>query len=97
MKFLTPADFHARANETFDLSLGESSMPLTLTEVQVTPQYAFSGQLRQPFSLIFRSASPVALPQKIYRLKNQTMGEVDIFLVPVGREVQGIVYQAVFN
>ena len=53
--------------------------------------------LRSPFSLMFRSGSPVVLPQKVYRLKNATMGLVDIFLVPVGRDVSGVVYQAVFN
>ena len=53
--------------------------------------------MRAPFSLIFRSATPVVLPQKLYRLKNVDMGALDVFLVPIGRDVQGIVYLAVFN
>lgn len=97
MQLLSHETFAARANETFDLGMGESAMPLTLVEVQPLTTHAYPGMLRSPFSLMFRSGSPVVLPQKVYRLKNATMGPVDIFLVPVGRDVSGVVYQAVFN
>jgi hypothetical protein len=53
--------------------------------------------MRQPFSLLFRSESPVVLPQKIYRMTNATVGPIEIFIVPVARDRQGIVYQAIFN
>lgn len=97
MQLLTCETFAARANETFDLAVGESSLPLTLVEVKPLPARPFPGMMRAPFSLLFRSATSIVLPQKIYRLKNAAMGAIDIFLVPVGRDVQGVVYQAVFN
>jgi hypothetical protein len=97
MQFLTCETFAGRAGETFDLAMGESSLPLTLAEVTPLPAQAFPGMMRAPFSLIFRSTTPIVLPQRLYRMKNAAMGALDIFLVPIGRDVNGAVYQAVFN
>lgn len=90
-------DFAKTANTSFELSLGETSMMLTLVEIKPLPALNFPGALRQPFSLIFRSATQLILPQRIYRLLNAATGPLDIFLVPVGRDAQGVSYQAVFN
>lgn len=97
MQLMSCETFAGRANETFDLGMGESSMPLTLVDVQPLQVQTWAGMMRAPFSLMFKSGSPVVLPQKTYRLNNATMGPVDLFLVPVGRDVSGVLYQAVFN
>lgn len=97
MQILTREEFAGRANETFDIGMGESAMPMTLVEVQPLPAHPYPGMMRAPFSLIFRSGSPVVLPQQLYRMNNAKMGAMDIFLVPVARDVQGVLYQAVFN
>jgi hypothetical protein len=89
--------FAPRVGESFDMSLGEATSPLTLVQVNPLPAHKFPGMVRDPFSLIFRSASPVVMPQKIYRLNNAAMGALDIFLVPVGRDKEGVLYEAVFN
>jgi hypothetical protein len=89
--------FAPRVGEGFDLALGEHGMPLTLVESSPLPVHVFPGILRAPFSLLFRSVSAIVLPQRIYRLKNATLGSLDVFLVPVGRDREGILYQAVFN
>lgn len=97
MHVLTCEAFAGRAGETFDLAMGESRVPLTLTEVTPLPVQAFPGMMRAPFSLIFRSTTAVVLPQRLYRLSHAAMGALDVFLVPIGRDVRGAVYQAVFN
>jgi hypothetical protein len=89
--------FAAVARAAFDLAVGEASLPLTLVEVKPLPVRPYPGMIRPPFSLIFRNASPVVLPQKLYTLKNATLGRLDVFLVPVGRDREGVLYQAVFN
>ena len=94
---LTCEVFAARANEAFELALGESSVGLTLVEVRPLPVQPFPGMARAPFALLFRSDTPVVLPQKLYRLKNPAMTVVELFLVPVARDRHGVVYQAVFN
>ena len=53
--------------------------------------------MREPFSLYFRSGSQVVLPQRIYPIAHEAMGRLEIFIVPVAREPEGIVYEAVFN
>lgn len=97
MQLLSCETFAGRAGETFELTMGDNSLPLTLTEVTPLPARPFPGMMRAPFSLVFRSSTQVVLPQRIYRLKNAAMGALDIFLVPIGRDTKGAVYQAVFN
>lgn len=98
MKLLAIEDFAAAQNQTFDLAMGaDSSMPLTLVEVRPLAAAPAAGTMRFPFSLMFRSQSAVVLPQNIYGLRNTVMGALQVFLVPVARDRDGIVYQAVFN
>lgn len=81
----------------FEMELGASTMTLTLAEARPLPERRQPGLRRQPFSLMFRSSSQVVLPQKLYGLRNAALGRLEIFLVPVARDKQGIVYQAVFS
>jgi len=97
MTWLSLQSFAAAAHQGFDLSLGESTLMLTLVEVKPLPPHPFPGMMREPFSLMFRSASLVVLPQRLYRLRHAAMGAIDMFLVPVARDAQGVLYQAVYN
>jgi hypothetical protein len=87
--------FAGTVGEDFALDLGTASMTLALIEAK--PLVHHPGGMRQPFSLVFRATSPVVLPQKIYPLVNATLGRHGIFLVPIGRDAAGVLYQAVFN
>ena len=89
--------FAPRVGEGFDLDLGENGLAMTLVEAAPLPVHVFPGMMRAPFALLFRSGSPLVLPQRIYRLKNAALGSLDVFLVPVARDAKGTVYQAVFN
>jgi len=52
---------------------------------------------QETFSLLFRGPQTPFVPQGIRRLKHSKLGELDIFLVPVGKEKDGFQYEAVFN
>lgn len=97
MQFLSVQDFAAAANQEFEISMGEAAMTVTLIEVKPLPPQGYPGMMREPFSLLFKSQSPVILPQKQYRLKNAQMGNLDIFLVPIARDGPAIVYQALYS
>lgn len=97
MQLLTFESFARYLNSSFTLGLGETSMDLVLTEATKPPFRPFRGMMREPFSLIFRSSRPVVLPQRMYPLKHEAMGRLDIFIVPIGRDAHGTIYQAVFN
>lgn len=97
MRILMIEDFAGANGQGFDLSIGEATMALTLVDARPLPANPFPGQLRHPFSLMFRAAGPVILPQRLYKLRNSRIGALDLFLVPIGRDGQGVVYQAIFN
>jgi hypothetical protein len=59
---------------------------------------AYGGpERRPPFSLIFRCADERVLPQHTYSLNHPALGEVSVFLVPIGKDAKGVSYQALFN
>ena len=91
-------DFADRVGEVF--AIGEPdvpAIPLTLTEAQPLPAGMGLPGMRPPFSLLFLGKDPRVLPQKLYRLEHGEMGAVSIFLVPIGKDAQGVSYQATFN
>ena len=51
---------------------------------------------RPPFSLLFHGPADPFLPQATYRFENGLLGAIEIFVVPLGRDEHGSVYQAVF-
>jgi hypothetical protein len=53
---------------------------------------------REPFSLIFKGPREHPLPQQIHQMRVAAAPEpLEIFIVPVGQEQDGFVYQAIFN
>jgi hypothetical protein len=54
------------------------------------------GPRREPFSLLFKGPKPV-LPQRTWALENETLGRLEIFLVPIGADADGVRYEAIFN
>jgi hypothetical protein len=91
-------DFKDRVGNVFTPSgPGIPAIALTLNEAVLLPQQRNGpADMRPPFSLIFVGGD-IVLPQAIYRLRHDDMGEVEIFLVPIGKDQHGASYQAVFN
>jgi hypothetical protein len=55
-------------------------------------------EARQPFALRFRLPFATVLPQRIYALRHEQLGTLEIFLVPIGRDGEEAVrYEAVFS
>ena len=91
-------DFADKLGEVF--VVGEAdfpAIPLTLTEAEPLPARMAPKGVRPPFSLVFLAKDPRVLPQRLYRLEHDEMGEVTIFLVPIGKDAEGVSYQATFN
>ena len=51
----------------------------------------------QPFSLVFVGPARFVLPQQTYRVEHDSLGELDLFLVPIGPNGGGMRYEAVFT
>lgn len=79
-----------------DAGNGETEA-VTLVSVTAAGNPAHEGA-RQPFSLLFRSARRDRyVPQGCRTLRHGQLGEVGIFLVPLGPDETGMRYEAVFN
>lgn len=67
----------------------------TLDLVEVRNGSATPGY--EVFTLLFRGDLSLIHPQRTYSLEHASMGAFDLFLVPVGRDQNGVMYEAVFN
>ena len=96
---LTSADFGPYVNQTFSLQIG-SAEPLGVELIDVSDLGTDGGwdesSARRPFSIVFRGPKESYLPQSIYRIEHHRMGSLDLFLVPIGPDSQGMRYEAVF-
>lgn len=91
---LTRDDFAACLNGTFRV-MDDPAAPVDLQLFEVPPSRVLPRQVA--FSILFHGPADRFLPQRIHTLVNDRLGELDIFLVPVGQDEQGYVYEAIFN
>lgn len=96
LKDLTPTSFEELLGTPFHVHFGgESPLELVLYEVGRLEEH--DGPRQQPFSALFRGPRNGVLPQRIYQVEHDRLGTLEIFLVPIGPDAQGMRYEAVFN
>jgi len=95
IKDAVDADFLPYLNQTFVIQITpEQSHPVELISVTRVGRDNTTGR---PFSLIFRGAPGVYLPQQIYPISHEQTGTLEIFIVPVQPDQTGMRFEAVFN
>ena len=95
---LTEKEFSKHVNTKFCARLdGGVQAELDLIEVKGYPGHPGDQQGMERFSIYFKGPATPHLPQKLYTLQHDQMGEFEIFLVPLSRNDQGFRYEAVFN
>ena len=78
---LTVDDFRPLLNDRFRVAPeGAPAFEVELVEVTEIPREPGG---RAPFSLVFRGGPNPPLPQAIYRVEHDRLGELDVFLVPI--------------
>jgi hypothetical protein len=77
----------------------ETPRPLELELVEVKGYNAQSGEPSgmERFSLFFYGPGDIMLRQGTFTLEHPSMGELTLFMVPVGRDQRGFRYEVVFN
>ena len=93
MRALRLEEFTGREGESFDLVLGERTIPFTLAGVRPLPD---TGREEGAFVLDWKGPYEPVLPQAIYTLRHGGE-EYEIFIVPVAQSRDGTKYEAVFN
>jgi hypothetical protein len=91
---LTKNTFEPHLNTKFWLR-GEDTQMHAIDLIQLADGHSTPKQ--EQFSLLFRGDRNYVFPQQIFPLKHDAIGELDLFLVPVGRDETGTFYEAVFN
>ena len=98
MERLSAESFSPHVGSAFDVQLdGARTLPLELVEVTALGNSPPGAGSRSPFSILFRSASNVVLPQAIYHLEHPALGSLELFLVTIGPDASGMRYEAVFT
>jgi hypothetical protein len=87
-----PAVFEPHLNTQFVVHAPGGDVPVTLTAVEKK----IDDEIQLCFVVHFTGPTP-ALPQGIYRMTHDVMGEFEIFIVPVHSRRPGILYEAGFN
>jgi hypothetical protein len=88
---LTIDDFRPLQGDRFRVAPDDAdAFEVELVEVTEIPREPGG---RAPFSLVFQGGPNPPLPQRIYRVEHEKLGELDIFLVPIAVYQ----YQAVFT
>ena len=90
---LAAGDFEALVGDEFVLTIEAGELTLTLSSVRRSGR---GGDGREPFAVLFNGPAEPVLAQATRRLAHPRLGELEIFLVPVGRDEAGCAYEAVF-
>jgi hypothetical protein len=99
---LDAATFNAHLNTPFRiLQASNPLMDAELVEViergvanETLPRAA---ERQERFSIVFRGPRDKLLQQGIYQMQHNQLGALELFLVPVGQDREGLYYEAVFN
>jgi hypothetical protein len=100
LDWLTHDDFSGRVGELFEVTVEDRSpLALVLAETSLGGELGGpgpEGQERLQFSLIFRGPARPFLSQGTYELDNAELGELSLFLVPLGPDDDQMRYEAAF-
>jgi len=94
---LTEEEFSKHVNTIFNINDDQSAVDLELVQVKGYRKDPGDAGRMERFSLFFKGPGKPLLPQSTYSLSHEGMGTIDIFLVPIGLDGDGLRYEAVFN
>ncbi len=86
--------FAAAADSSFSARLGDGrTAELSLEKVSKLNE----NGVTRVFSLTFRAPVDVPAEQSIYQLRHEALGELELFLVPIRSNSDGIYFESIFN
>ncbi len=97
LETVTHSHFARCLHQVFAVLIANETINLMLIEAKTLGTARSEGAARDPFSLIFRGPPTPVLPQAICQLEHEDLGVLEIFLVPVGPDSEGMRYEAIFT
>lgn len=95
-EWLTHDHFAGREGQRFGLTDGPELVLVQTTLGDQPGGRGPTGEERLQFSLVFGGPGDQALSQGTYALTHPELGELHLFLVPIGQGEEGIRYEAAF-
>ncbi|MBM7519780.1 DUF6916 family protein [Nocardioides nitrophenolicus] len=93
-------DFAGLVGDGFEVTLAdEGRLELVLREATLVGHSGGTGpdgSAREQFSLLFTGPEAPALAQATWPVRHPVLGELELFLVPIGPSPQGLRYEAAF-
>ncbi len=89
--------FQPLLDESFGIVFEADPVAARLTNVRALTPPSTDHEGRLPWSLVFRVPPDASYEQGIYRVHHRSFGEVELFLVPIGPDREGMQYEAVFT
>ena len=93
---LTHKDFEAFLNQKIKVHHGTVPLEFALIESRRLNSAGRPDDQREPFYLLFRGPILPILPQRMYKFDFGELGILEMFIVPIGPEGDGMRYEAVF-
>lgn len=96
---LKAIDFSPCLHQRFLIHVaGQDPLETELIEVRDLVPADDDPDRRPPFSLVFRGPAAAALGQSVFRVENETLGALDLFLVTIGPDKEDrLLHEAVFT
>jgi hypothetical protein len=92
---LNSTAWRAWTNDDFELDAGAATPVLRLTSVNDASHP--SDPTRNAYALEFTGPATPVYPQGTYTLRHAGLGELPVFIVPIGRNASAVIYEAVFT
>lgn len=94
---LTEELFTQNLNTKFYIPFDERRVELELVAVAGDKSSLEKIEGVERFSLYFLGPGDLLLPQRIYHMEHDALGQLDIFIVPIGIQDKRYQYEAVFS
>lgn len=91
------SQFEPLRGSVFEISDGTGALQATLVEVTNLREAQGAGMRSRQFSLVWRGPPGAALAQQIYTVAHPQLGRMELFLVTLGPDAEGMRYEAVFT
>ena len=87
-----------KEGQIFNVANDQQQVKLTVKQVDLLKGADSNNrENREPFSLLLMGDKDINLEQGLYRVEVTGCGELELFMVPLGPDDNGMIYEIVFN
>jgi hypothetical protein len=92
---ISKEDFEPLVGQKVKVYRDESGSDLEVKEVVATRSP--SPRATEPFRIVLRSRDGWVATQGMFRIEHPVLGELELFVVPIGPDGEGLCYEIIFN